>query len=70
MNEASENRVAGDEIFTLRRGSTPLLVSLPHVGTRIPEELHGRYVPRASPWKTPTGTSTGSTPSSRPWGRA
>jgi N-formylglutamate deformylase len=47
MNEASENRVAGDEIFTLRRGSTPLLVSLPHVGTRIPEELHGRYVPRA-----------------------
>ena len=33
--------------FTLHRGSTPLLISMPHVGTHIPEELRGRYVERA-----------------------
>ena len=26
-------------IYTLQRGTTPLLVSLPHVGTRIPDAL-------------------------------
>lgn len=36
-----------DEIFTLRRGSAPLLVSLPHVGTAIPERLRPRYLERA-----------------------
>jgi len=36
-----------DEVFTLRRGRTPLLVSVPHCGTRIPDELVPRYVPRA-----------------------
>jgi N-formylglutamate deformylase len=33
--------------FTLRRGSRPLLVSLPHVGTRIPDDQRHRYVERA-----------------------
>ena len=33
--------------YTLHRGHTPLLVSLPHVGTHIPDELRPRYVERA-----------------------
>ncbi len=33
--------------FTLYRGSTPLLVSLPHVGTVIPADQQPRYLPRA-----------------------
>ena len=33
--------------FTLRHGSAPLLVSMPHMGTEIPGELRGGYVPRA-----------------------
>ena len=33
--------------YTLERGTTPLLVSVPHAGRRIPEDLHGRYVDRA-----------------------
>lgn len=33
--------------FTLHRGSAPLLVSMPHIGTEIPPELHSAYVPRA-----------------------
>ena len=33
--------------YTLRRGTSPLLVSMPHVGTHIPGEWHGAYVPRA-----------------------
>jgi N-formylglutamate deformylase len=32
---------------TLHRGHTPLLVSLPHVGTEIPADQHARYVERA-----------------------
>ncbi len=34
-------------LFELHRGATPLLVSLPHAGTAIPDELAHRYVPRA-----------------------
>ena len=33
--------------FTLHPGRTPLLLSLPHVGTRIPAELQPRYAERA-----------------------
>ena len=33
--------------FDLHRGSAPLLVSIPHLGTRIPDDLQGVYVPRA-----------------------
>lgn len=32
---------------TLHRGSAPLLVSMPHLGTEIPAELRGRYAERA-----------------------
>ena len=34
-------------VYTLQRGSSPLLVSLPHIGSEIPDDLHDRYVPRA-----------------------
>ena len=34
-------------VFTLERGSTPLLVSLPHVGTRIPADLRPGFETRA-----------------------
>jgi N-formylglutamate deformylase len=33
--------------FRLHRGSVPLLVSIPHMGTDIPQELRGSYVERA-----------------------
>jgi N-formylglutamate deformylase len=33
--------------YTLHRGRAPLLVSLPHVGTRIPDDQRPRYVERA-----------------------
>jgi N-formylglutamate deformylase len=33
--------------FTLTSGHTPLLVSMPHVGTEIPADLQSRFVPRA-----------------------
>lgn len=33
--------------FTRVAGTAPLLVSMPHVGTEIPDDLRDRYVPRA-----------------------
>ncbi|HSH91148.1 MAG TPA: N-formylglutamate deformylase [Ramlibacter sp.] len=33
--------------FSLQRGSAPLVVSMPHIGTEIPEDLRDHYVPRA-----------------------
>lgn len=33
--------------YTLYRGSTPLLISMPHVGTEIPSDQQSRYVERA-----------------------
>ena len=36
-----------ERVYTLHCGSAPLLVSLPHVGTRIPDELRPRLVERA-----------------------
>lgn len=35
------------DIFTLERGTAPLLVSLPHDGSHIPEALRARMVPSA-----------------------
>ena len=35
------------DVFKLRQGTTPLLVSMPHVGTHIPEQERSRYQPRA-----------------------
>lgn len=34
-------------VFHLQQGHTPLLISLPHVGTEIPPEIAARLVPRA-----------------------
>ena len=36
-----------EPVMTLQRGTTPLLISLPHVGTAIPEALKPLYVERA-----------------------
>ena len=33
--------------YTLQRGHTPLLISLPHVGAAIPTDLQGRFTERA-----------------------
>jgi len=39
--------VTTNEVFTLHRGNTPLLVSIPHTGTALPDDVKDRYVPRA-----------------------
>ena len=36
-----------DDVYTLHRGSTPLLVSVPHVGRLLPPDQQPRYVERA-----------------------
>jgi N-formylglutamate deformylase len=36
-----------DSVFTLQRGRSPLLLSLPHIGTSIPEQLKPAFVERA-----------------------
>ena len=36
-----------DAVFTLHRGTAPLLLSLPHVGTELPDALRARLVDRA-----------------------
>jgi N-formylglutamate deformylase len=36
-----------NEVFTLHRGTAPLLVGVPHAGTAIPADQHGRYTERA-----------------------
>lgn len=35
------------EVFTLHRGTGPLVISFPHVGTKIPADQHWRYTERA-----------------------
>ena len=35
------------DIFTLHRGTRPLLISMPHVGTQIPPQQRARYTERA-----------------------
>ena len=37
-----------DEIFTLHRGHLPLLVSVPHDGTRVPGGIASRLTASAS----------------------
>ena len=39
--------VATPRLHRLHRGTTPLLISMPHVGTLIPAELAPRFLPRA-----------------------
>ena len=36
-----------DKVISLHQGTSPLLVSMPHIGTVIPPELLAAYVPRA-----------------------
>ena len=36
-----------NDVFKLRPGTTPLLISMPHVGTEIPADQAERYVDRA-----------------------
>jgi N-formylglutamate deformylase len=36
-----------DDVFTLERGSAPLLISTPHAGTTIPDDIAAQLVPRA-----------------------
>jgi len=36
-----------EPLFTLHRGTTPLLISMPHVGTHIPEAMRPLYTERA-----------------------
>jgi N-formylglutamate deformylase len=33
--------------FTLQRGTTPLIISMPHVGQQIPDDVRDRFVARA-----------------------
>lgn len=35
------------DIYTLHRGTSPLLISMPHVGTQIPPQQRSRYTERA-----------------------
>ena len=42
MTDTIEN-----EVFTLYRGTAPLLVSVPHAGTAIPPDIQAHYQPRA-----------------------
>ncbi|MDN3920819.1 N-formylglutamate deformylase [Roseateles violae] len=36
-----------DHVYKLKQGRVPLLISMPHVGTAIPEDQRARYEPRA-----------------------
>jgi N-formylglutamate deformylase len=36
-----------NDVFELQQGTTPLLISMPHVGTAIPADQRHRYQPRA-----------------------
>jgi len=48
MTERSDAMIEhADALYTLHRGSTPLLVSVPHAGRHIPPALRPRYVERA-----------------------
>jgi N-formylglutamate deformylase len=46
MNTAMDTVMAND-VFALQRGTTPLLISFPHVGTVIPPDQQHRYTARA-----------------------
>ena len=43
----SNNRDEHGPLYTLRRGTTPLLISMPHVGTQVPQELKPCFTERA-----------------------
>ena len=39
--------MASSPTFSLQRGASPLLVSMPHIGTEIPQEMKAAFNPRA-----------------------
>ncbi|WP_296914584.1 N-formylglutamate deformylase [Polaromonas sp.] len=41
------SQIMDEQMFSLQRGSVPLLVSMPHVGSAIPLELQQNYTPEA-----------------------
>ena len=41
------NDKMNSQVFSLERGTSPLLVSMPHIGTAIPPELQHAYTPEA-----------------------
>lgn len=45
MSEMSQ--MNDDQVYTLQRGTVPLLVSMPHIGTAIPAELQQAYTAEA-----------------------
>ena len=44
---SEETRIVDHGVFTLECGTVPLVLSLPHVGTAIPDDLASLFVPRA-----------------------
>ena len=44
---ARDRTIPTMDIFTLHRGTAPLLVSLPHDGTRVPDDIAARLTPAA-----------------------
>ena len=54
-------------IYRFTPGTTPVLISVPHAGTYIPDELTARLTPAALACPTPIGMSTRSTISRRSW---
>ena len=47
MNTVDRSPDLETDTFTLWRGTGPLLVSVPHAGTAIPDDLRAAFVPRA-----------------------
>jgi N-formylglutamate deformylase len=41
------SQTVDEQVFSLQRGSVPLLVSMPHVGSAIPPQLQAAYTPEA-----------------------
>ena len=41
------------KVVTLTCGTVPLLVSMPHVGTHIPQALQAQYAPQDTAFATP-----------------
>jgi N-formylglutamate deformylase len=47
MNVPAAMDDSASSVFKLVRGSAPLIVSMPHVGTRVPEEIEREFTPMA-----------------------
>ncbi len=57
------------ELYRYFPGSAPLLISVPHAGTHVPDGIRARLTPRRRRCRIPTGMSTGSTISRARWAR-